>query len=83
MHWKSLWPIFCKQWAIGRPSRLRAAIAVLIIGVVVLAAMAQALLVGFVIVVCAVALWIVRAVTARQAQATREIASALVETEES
>lgn len=60
-----------------------AAIAVLIIGVVVLAAMAQALLVGFAIVVCAVALWIVRAVTARQAQATREIASALVETEES
>ena len=48
-----------------------------------LSAMAQALLVGFAIVVCAVALWIVRAVTARQAQATREIASALVETEES
>ncbi|BDU10651.1 hypothetical protein AINA4_05720 [Aurantimicrobium sp. INA4] len=59
-----------------------AAIAVLIVGVVVLAAMAQAILLGIVIVLCAVALWIVRAVTARQAKATREIASALVETEE-
>ena len=60
-----------------------AAIAVLCIGLIVLSAVAQAFLLGIVFALVALALWIVRAVTARQAKATREIASALVETEDS
>lgn len=59
-----------------------AAVAVLLIGLVVLAVIAQGIILALGFIVVATILWIVRRVTARQAKDTREIASALVETEE-
>ena len=59
-----------------------AAIAVLVIGLIVMAVIAQGLILALGFIAVAVILWIVRRVNARQAKETREIASALVEPEE-
>lgn len=58
-----------------------AAITVLLVGLLTLALIANMLLLGLAFGVLALVLWIVRRVTARQAQETRNIASALLETE--